>query len=263
MDKNELLPLFTRQQRIEVTFPDFRREADGKIIRQASTSGEEGFVLYSNLLEGEVEEAIAGQIAYFERLGQDFEWKVYDYDQPVDLKERLRAHGFEIGEPEAVMVLDLAEAPVVLVRTVPPEVRRVTRPEGVDELVTLEEEVWQEDFSGLGQRLRKDLRENPDELSIYLAAIDGKTASAGWIYFHPGTGFASLWGGSTLPQYRKLGLYTSLLAARAQEAWQRGFRFLTVDASPMSRPILERHGFQLLAFAYACKWHVKPGARRE
>jgi hypothetical protein len=45
---------------------------------------------------------------------------------------------------------------------------------------------------------------------------------------------------------------------RAREARARDFGFLTVDASPMSRPILETHGFTLLATARACMWHVRP-----
>ena len=67
-----------------------------------------------------------------------------------------------------------------------------------------------------------------------------------------------LWGGSTLPDYRKQGLYTGLLAVRAREAQARGRRFLTVDASPMSRPILERFGFVTIAMATECVW--QPGA---
>lgn len=51
-----------------------------------------------------------------------------------------------------------------------------------------------------------------------------------------------------------------MLAIRAQEARRKGFRFLTVDASPMSRPILEKHGFRFIAYAYACKWRT--GHRR-
>jgi hypothetical protein len=45
-----------------------------------------------------------------------------------------------------------------------------------------------------------------------------------------------------------------VLAARVQEATARGYRFVTIDASPMSRPIVARHGFRLLTMAWACKW---------
>jgi G:T-mismatch repair DNA endonuclease (very short patch repair protein) len=51
-----------------------------------------------------------------------------------------------------------------------------------------------------------------------------------------------------------------VLAVRAQEARRRGYRYLTIDASPMSRPIVAKHGFQLLTFAHACNWHVARSA---
>ena len=80
--------------------------------------------------------------------------------------------------------------------------------------------------------------------------------SAGWIYYPPESQFARLWGGSTLEGNRSRGLYTALLAARAQEAQRRGVGYLTVDASPMSQPILEHFGFVKIADSYPCKWKV-------
>ncbi len=44
-------------------------------------------------------------------------------------------------------------------------------------------------------------------------------------------------------------MYPALLAVRAREALARGHRNLTIDASPMSRPIVEQHGFQLITYA--------------
>jgi len=48
-----------------------------------------------------------------------------------------------------------------------------------------------------------------------------------------------------------------LLAVRAQEAMRRSRRFLVVDASSMSRPILEKYNFHLLDYSTSCKWQVK------
>ena len=62
----------------------------------------------------------------------------------------------------------------------------------------------------------------PDLISIYCAYVDGTPVSTAWIRFHPGTHFASLWGGSTVRLFRKRGLYTALLAVRGREA--RGTR---------------------------------------
>ena len=254
MDKTELLEIFTRQQRIEVDYPDIKREVEGSVIRHISLAGGDGFVIYSRLDEDSADAAISAQIARFQGIPQDFEWKAYDYDLPKDLIERLRRRGFEIGEPEALLVLDLTAGPEALDRPVPPWVVRITNPGEIDAVVALENAVWEIDHHDLGERLKRDLQEHPEMLSVYVSYQGQQPASAAWINFHAGSSFASLWGGSTLPQFRNQGHDSLLLAARAQEARARGFSLLTVDASPMSRPILEKHGFQYLATTTPCKW---------
>jgi len=258
MDKTELLEIFTRQQRIELDFPDISREVDGSVIRHISLTGEDGFVIYSRLDEESTDAAISAQIARFQRIPQDFEWKVYDYDSPKDLIERLRRRGFAIGDPEALLVLDLTAGPGALDCPVPASVVRITDPGEVEAVVALENAVWETDHHDLGELLKRDLRERPEMVSVYISYEGQQLASAAWIYFHAGSSFASLWGGSTLPQFRNQGHYSLLLAARAQEASARGFSLLTVDASPMSRPILEKHGFQYLATTTPCKWRTNP-----
>jgi GNAT superfamily N-acetyltransferase len=260
MEKSELLEIFTRQQRIELDWPDMLREVDGPVIRQISQTGEDGFVIYSRLDEESVEAAISAQIARFESIPQDFEWKLYDYDTPEDLIERLRRRGFEIEEPEALLVLDLTSGPEALKHPVPASVVRITNPDEVEAVLALETTVWETDFHDLGVLLKRDLKEHPEMVSVYISYEGQQPASTAWTFFHAGSSFASLWGGATLPQFRKKGHYSHLLAARAQEAIARGFSLLTVDASPMSRPILEKHGFQYLATTTPCKWTVQ---RRE
>jgi GNAT superfamily N-acetyltransferase len=74
------------------------------------------------------------------------------------------------------------------------------------------------------------------------------------VEFHPGTEFASLWGGGTLPGWRGRGVFRSLVAYRAALAADRGLRYLQVDASPESRPILHRLGFVELATTTPFIW---------
>jgi GNAT superfamily N-acetyltransferase len=72
-------------------------------------------------------------------------------------------------------------------------------------------------------------------------------ARGGRVEFSPGTDFAGLWGGGTLPDWRGRGVFGSLVAYRAALASARGFRYLQVDALPASRPILQRLGFVQVA----------------
>jgi GNAT superfamily N-acetyltransferase len=259
MNKADILALYTQDQRIEVEYPDSRRERLPNLVRHVNISGGEGAIIYSELDEHNVEQTIQEQLAYFNATGQDFEWKLYDYDQPPDLKERLVAHGFEIEEPEAIMVLDLRQAPAALFDgPIKHDLRRITTLEALQDVRQIEEQVWDTDETDLIEYLTGSLTDHPDQMSIYVAYIDNVPASSGWIYFPKQSRFASLWGGSTVQQYRKQGLYRALLATRAQEARERGVEYLTVDASPMSRPILEKLGFEVIAYAWACKAKAKP-----
>jgi GNAT superfamily N-acetyltransferase len=255
VDKSQIIALYNQDQRKDVEYPDMRREVTPEVVRHVDISGiGEGAVIYSQLNEINVEEIIREQVDYFENIGQDFEWKVYDYDRPSDLKERLAANGFIVEEAEAIMVLDLEEAPEFLWQPVHQQVQQILNPEKISDVITIEQRVWDEDFSSLGQYLAETLRQSPEQLSIYVAYVAEQPASAAWVFFSDYSQFASLWGGSTVSDFRKQGLYTALLAVRAQEAKARGVRYLTVDASPMSRPILEKFGFEMIAYSYPCKW---------
>jgi GNAT superfamily N-acetyltransferase len=255
VDKDKIIALYTQDQRFDVEYPRMRREVAGDVVRLVHTEADgEGSVIYSRLDKSRVGTAIGEQVAYFEGMGQGFEWKVFDYDTPPDLKERLAAHGFEIEDPDAIMVLDLDGTSQTLFRPSTHTVRRITDPERVADVMAVEDAVWDGDYCALGRSLAHTLAHHPHLLSVYVAYVDEVPASAGWIMFRERSQFGSLWGGSTLSEYRGRGLYTALLGARAREARERQVRYLTVDASPMSRPILEKFGFEVIAFAYACKW---------
>ena len=91
--------------------------------------------------------------------------------------------------------------------------------------------------------------------SVFYVAYDGAApVSCARATFHEGSRFAGLWSGCTLAEHRGRGLYRALVAARAQDAAQRGFDYLTVDALPTSRPILERVGFERVSTTWPCRW---------
>ncbi len=257
MHLHDIRAIYDQDERINAEEPHLRREVTPFTIRQINADYPNDFVIYSWLDGADIESVIRAEIDYFQSIGHDFEWKVYDYDQPPDLKDRLAGLGFVIEEEEAILVLDVEQAPEKLLKPVTHDVRRITTPEGIEDVIRVEVQVWQEDFDWLRHRLNKLLKENPDQISIYVAYVNNVPTSVGWTRFPANSHFASLWGGSTLQAQRGRGLFTAMVATRLQEARQRGYRFLTVDASPMSRPILEKLGFQLIALSWPCKWTTK------
>lgn len=260
---------FNRHQRIEVVFPDAERHVieddDGTIIRHIDQRGDFAYILYSHITGTDdaqtaaLERLIAREKAFFAGVGRRVEWKTYNFDTPPSLVARLTAHGFSAQDEEALLVLDLAADPPPFTAWVTADVRRVTREADIMAGVSVLNGVWSADSPGqlnnteIGTWLAAGQRTHPDATSIYLAyADDGTPAAFAWMSFHAGGAFAGMWGGSTLPAYRGRGLYTALVAARAQEARQRGVRFLTIDASPMSKPICLKHGFIEIGLTTPC-----------
>lgn len=252
LNVREVLALYDREQRIEMEYPDMRKDALSHVVRFVRPQPGMSFILYSDLDETSADAVIDEQIAWFRGQGLNFSWKVYSHDRPADLARRLVSRGFELDDEDTIMVLEVSAAPPRLLASPAAEVRRLTDPAQLSEVVGIMESVWGGDFSWIHGRMGPYMA-IPGYLSVYVAYADGRPACAGWTYFDKGH-FAGLWGGSTRPEYRGRGLYTALLAARVQEARARGIPYLTIDAGDMSRPIVARHGFQEITRAVDCKF---------
>jgi hypothetical protein len=161
MDRDKILNLYNQHIRIEMTEPDALMEVTDSIVRKVSLTTEPGFISYSKMDESNADHIIEQQIAYYKNLKQQFEWKVFDYDQPVDLKEKLRKKGFTLEESEALMISDLTEANQLLHTRVLPEVRKIKTEQEIWEIIKLEDEVWNENHQDLGERLIRDFMTFP------------------------------------------------------------------------------------------------------
>lgn len=254
---DEIHKLYDQQQRIGIHYAGTLREVTPRTVRMIDTGSRRAAVIYSQVDAATADATIRAEVAYFAARGdvENLEWKLFDYDQPADLKDRLAAHGFTPEEPDAVLILDLAAIPPALAQPVTHDVRRVTDPAQLEHIRPVMQAVWVgEDHDWIVDSLARTLHDAPHELSIYIAYVDGVPASYAWIDYHANSDFAGLWGGSTHPDYRRRGLYTALVGVRAREAIRLGKRYLTIDASPMSRVVLEKFGFTLLAYAWACNY---------
>jgi GNAT superfamily N-acetyltransferase len=253
-----VLALYDRDERRDVDEPGMRREVADGVVRLVDVIGTRSMVAYSHLEESAADRAIRHEAEYFGRLGHRVEWKLYAHDEPKDLQRRLVVHGFEPEDQEAIMVLDLAAVPPQLLQPPGADIRQVADVSRLQDFLHVNNLVWPEKTASTAERLRYLLRSDPSRVSVYVAYVRGEPVSAARTHFSSKSAFASIWGGATVPEYRGRGLYTALLAARVQEARRRGARFVTIDAGPMSRPIVEKHGFRLLTYAQA---HLREAAQ--
>ncbi len=250
-DVSDLLALYDQHERFSATSPDIHREELPHLVRHVDLVGHSGTVIFSRLSAESADAAIEQEIAYFQSVGQELEWKAYSHDHPPDLVQRLAAHGFDLDETEAIMVLDVRDPPAALLAPTP-NIKRLHQLDDLRDVAAVKLQLG--DDRSL-ERLAYGMEQTPDYLSVYVAYAENIPAACGWIRFPAASPFASLWGGSTVPDLRTRGFYTALLAARVQEARARGWRYVTIDAGHMSRPIVEKRGFRLLTYATACNWH--------
>jgi ribosomal protein S18 acetylase RimI-like enzyme len=187
------------------------------------------------------------QVDFFTRRGERVEWKTYSYDEPTDLTERLTRAGFVAEDVETLLLGDVdglvhgVELPAGV------QLRAVTSDADLARVDDLMKRIWGPDNSD--GSLAREMRANPDALDVVLAeeSPQGPALCAAWLRYTPGTDFASMWGGSTLPEWRRRGLYRATVTHRARLARDRGYRYMRLDTSPDSRPILERLGLRAVA----------------
>ncbi|WP_330350758.1 GNAT family N-acetyltransferase [Streptomyces sp. NBC_00582] len=249
MDHAAVLALYDRDMR-EGARPessDARVERTGGVVRHVGGEGGWNGVLWSDLDAPDADAAIAAQVAYFSGRGAEFEWKHYGHDRPADLGRRLAAAGFT-AEPEETLMI--GETTGQLVDAPPPRGVRivpVTDRAGVELMVAANEKAFGRDGSFLRDLVLARLTAAPDTIVALVALAGDEPVSSARMELVPGTRFAGLWGGGTDPAWRGRGIYRALIAHRARIATERGYRYLQVDASDQSRPILERLGFAALS----------------
>jgi GNAT superfamily N-acetyltransferase len=174
-------------------------------------------------------------------------WWVDTHSTPADLVDRLTTHGLVPHSERHAAALVLVDQPPPS----PPELvaRRV---ETFEEFCTAEEiaraafgtsaeeaaewervaaERWEAERAGFAPR-------------AYLAFLDGEPVGVGRGLVQPDCPAVLMIGGGVLPRARGRGAYRALVRARWDDAVAAGTPALAVNAGPLSRPILERIGFQ-------------------
>ena len=234
-----------------------RYEQDGSLLRAVGVR--RGYISGPRDLGvtgAELDRLIARQRDYFAGLGQAVAWQTRAHDEPADLTARLRTAGFAAGKERTVLIgltAELATAPVVPGGVA---LRWVTADGDMHRIAALQSAVWGQDWSWLGENLISRIAAAPDDIAVLAAEAGGEVVSAAWLaFFQPGAdSFARLLGGSTLPQWRGRGIYRALVAARAQRAAAHSVKYLQVDASDDSAPILRRLGFRAVTTTTEYVW---------
>jgi hypothetical protein len=190
-----------------------------------SAEGDGGWseIAWSNLDEtnADVDVEIARQIEYFSARGQSFAWRAYDSDRPSDLGSRLERAGFAHEYTSERLVAEVADIPRDAGLPAGVTLTFDNDERGIDRLIDVHEKVFGSDHSQLRRSLRTQFLQAPQVRELVVAVANGEPIASARIEFLPNRQFASLWGGSMLPEWRGKGLFRALVTHRAGTAAQR------------------------------------------
>lgn len=252
LNQAEIIARF-REELFTLVRPGAKLTRIGELVRVESDSEA---MVYGSSPDSEIQ----GQIEYFAKRGQPFEWKVYSWDLPVHLVDHLKRRGFNIGEPEEVMIYDLHQGELRFPKNPNVKVKTVRDLESLAEYAEVEEQ------SGKDHRLAEIsecLITGSSSCFGFVAYIANSPVALARLDTSPKSHFGGCYGGWTAPEYRHRGAYRALVAARAAKAKRLGVRYLLVDALPTSRPILERLGFIRIATTWPCTYHFSQPESRD
>ncbi|MDX8054525.1 GNAT family N-acetyltransferase [Lentzea sp. BCCO 10_0798] len=253
-DASALLSAFDTQARSAEweVYPDAVQDSE---VFRVAWAHRRGFVAGPPDLRldgAELDAVIARQRDFFAARGQAVEWKTWGHDRPADLPERLEAAGF-VSEGRETVLVGLAEEMAGPVQLEDGIVLRETKEEAdLHRLAATATEVFGRNSSWLVDYLLEK-QDDPNTV-VVVAEADGQVVSSARLEIVPGTEFGGLWGGGTLAAWRGKGIYRALVAHRARVAIERGVKYLQVDASEDSRPILERLGFVVVTTTTGYVW---------
>lgn len=254
-----IMAAYSQHERKAAAPSTYKTERASGVTRHIAPSPFGSFIVDFDIADSNLEATIAREVARFSALHKSFEWKIFDTDRPTRIGEALVAQGFKKGEAEAFMVLDLTKTPDMWLAAAIPgiaSVRRITDWAGVQDMAQVQNQVWGRDNAANAEAIWAEIQDPAETMTLYVAYVDGRPVSTARQTFVPGSPFSGLWGSSTLAAYRRMGCYSALLHARAADAIRRGIRYLTIDASDMSRPIVARAGFEFVTHTAPYEWSV-------
>ncbi len=262
-DPQALLALYDDTMRRNAHPAGMQPEPLPHLSRYTTSSGSQRYVMWHGFDDRDAGQHVDAELAAVRGHADVLMWKLYGHDRAHDaLRAALLARGFAENDPSTLMAaaVDTVLAALPAVASGPLAARQLTTVRDLDAYQAIWDDVWPGAPNARYVNDYKSRVEQNDLGVLFFAgfAPDGEGVTSGYMFHHPGDPFALLCGGGTKARWRRQHAYTLMLTVRAQAAAARGARYLAVEASAESQPILTRLGFQPLSTLMFYEKHIAP-----
>jgi ribosomal protein S18 acetylase RimI-like enzyme len=216
-------------------------------------------VLRTELSPTEADARIAATLAQFERRRLPLIWHLGPSAQPVDLPERLLAHGLTHYEDEPGMAADLQA--IDETSDAPPGLR--IQPVADEAAFRLWLRVWGYEAPDAALELYFTLYAQlglgaPQPLQHYLGWLDNAPVATAALFYDAGV--VSVQHVVTLPAARRRGIGAAMTLHMLRLARAAGYRIATLTASPLGLNTYRRLGFREYCLFRRYLWQPAPAA---
>ncbi len=203
-------------------------------------------VMITNMSDDEAEAQIATMIDYYRVRGvAQFVWRAWPSVQPVDLGERLLAHGFTTRPPAPSMGADLHQLPPSWPTTTGVSIARVKDSASLTSWAGVVRGVYDtsEAFADFLIRAFSGEVGNPNAaVRHYVAWVEGQAVACATLFL--GAGVAGIYRVATLTQWRGRGIGGAVVLAALREARDVGYCFAMLRSSEMAHHLYQQLGFR-------------------
>jgi hypothetical protein len=241
-DRTSLLARYQIEMRRDGYVPGLPKQQLADVTRYCDAKNREALIMWHQFLPEDTAHVVARELAYFAS-SESLTWKVYADDMPANLPAVLQDNGFSAKFESALMVCAVDK---LIATILPPSEVTIQSLQGrhdISRLCDVWDQVWPGETSGWVDVLAEELDASPRQLHILVANVNDKPIASGYIIVDPRQTFAYLGGGATIASARGQGHYRQLVVARARIAALAKTRYLAVEASPDSQPVLKKMGF--------------------
>ena len=254
-----LLAAYDEQLRTDAETPSALAVTRLGPLRLATFAGGRGFVTYKDLAGADsqaIQSLVREAVVHYrrDRAINRVEWKTRGHDHAPGLHDALVDNGFIPDEPESIMIGEARKLAVDVPLPDGVRLRLVSAEADVRAMCEMLGAVFDdpnpdEEADALLRRLTFN-----DGMELWVAESQGQIISAGRLEPVRGSQFAGIWGGATRADWRGMGVYRALTAARARSALRAGKTLIHSDSTDYSRPILERSGLVRVSTTTPYHW---------
>ena len=255
MNPATLLALYDETMRKNAHPAGMTREQTPRISRYTTGTASQRYIMWHDFAATDAAATVDEELRAVQGQARVLMWKLYGHDSARDaLRDALLARGFEENDHSTLMMVSatsLVESLSVTETTDSKslDVRQLTTSKHLDAYQNIWDDVWPDAPNSRYVNDYRSLIERGETGILFYAgfATSDNPVTSGYMFHHPGDTVALLCGGTTKAAWRRQHAYKGMLAVRAHAAVERGVQYLAVEASPESKPILERLGFAPLS----------------